>query len=196
MESDQGLWRLVRDHDDAAAFGAVFDRHVHRVYNFCFRRTGDWSAADDLVSVVFLTAWRRRRDVEVGAEGCWPWLASVAARVTMNHVRQLRRHRALLNKLPPAATEPDPADDVAARLDDEARMGELLVRVRQLPPPEQEVIALCCFAELSPTDAAVALGVPAGTVRSRLSRARARLRSEPSGGPVAATVRVVSLEKE
>lgn len=194
---DQDLWLLVRDQDDAAAFGALFDRHVHRVYNFCFRRTADWSAAEDLVSVVFLTAWRRRHDVVVGEEGCGPWLITVAAKLTLNHVRQLKRHRALINKLPAEPVVPDLADDVVARLYDEASMAELLGQIRRLPPLEQEAIALCCFAELSPTDAAIALGVPAGTVRSRLSRARIRLRGESdAAGQSCPHLRVVTLEKE
>jgi RNA polymerase sigma-70 factor (ECF subfamily) len=71
---------------------------------------------------------------------------------------------------------PDPADDVAAHVDDERRMKQLLARLSELPRGEQDVVALCVWSELSYEDAAAALGVPVGTVRSRLSRARGRLR--------------------
>jgi RNA polymerase sigma factor (sigma-70 family) len=68
------------------------------------------------------------------------------------------------------------ADDADARLDDERRMRGVLKSLGRLPGREQDVLALCAWADLSYEEAAVALGVPVGTVRSRLSRARARLR--------------------
>lgn len=184
--ADLVLWQLVRDRDGPAAFAVVFERHARLIYTFCFRRVADWAAAEDLVAVVFLAAWRRRREVEVGEEGCAPWLVKVATNLTRNHIRQVRRHRALLSKLPPVVDAPDPATDIASRLDDQERMRAVLTQVRTLPPAEQEVVAMCCFAELSATDAALALGVPVATVRSRLFRARQRLKSlqPPPGAPI------------
>jgi RNA polymerase sigma factor (sigma-70 family) len=142
---------------------------------YCFRRTADWSLAEDLMSVVFLEAWRRRSDVRLVRESALPWLLGVATNVVRNARRSLRRHRAALERLP-REREPDFAEDVAGRLDDERRMRAVLAAFAALPRREQDVVALCRFAGLSYQEAAVALAIPVGTVRSRLARARARLR--------------------
>ena len=80
-----------------------------------------------------------------------------------------------MERLPAAQPTPDFAQEAAERLDDERRMREVLDAVRALPRHDQEVLALCAWEGLSYEDAAWALEVPVGTVRSRLSRARARL---------------------
>lgn len=65
--SDVQLWQRAAD-GEAAAFGVLFERHARGVYNACFRRTGEWSAAEDVTAVVFLEAWRRRADVRFAGE--------------------------------------------------------------------------------------------------------------------------------
>jgi RNA polymerase sigma factor (sigma-70 family) len=173
--TDGELWRSAAK-GDPSAFGALFERHADAVYNHCFRRTGSWEAAEDLASVVFLEAWRRRRDVSLSGESILPWLLAVANNVVRNRDRSLRRHRRLLAKLPPAVVAPDPADEATSRVDDERAMRRVLQVFTRLLPDEQDVLALCVWAGLSYSDAAVALGIPVGTVRSRLSRAREHLR--------------------
>ena len=59
MEPDSSLWSRAQTGDEQA-FGILFERHAQTIYNYCFRRVGEWSAAEDLVSIVFLEAWRRR----------------------------------------------------------------------------------------------------------------------------------------
>jgi RNA polymerase sigma-70 factor, ECF subfamily len=172
--TDAELWRLAAG-DEAAAFGVLFERHARAVYNFCFRRTADWAGAEDLTSIVFLEAWRRRADVQLKDGRALPWLLGVATNVVRNRWRSERRHRAALARLP-RELGADFAADVDSRLDDERRMRATLRAVAKLPRREQDVIALCAWTGLSYEDAAVALGLPVGTVRSRLSRARARLR--------------------
>ncbi|SDU54269.1 RNA polymerase sigma factor [Jiangella alkaliphila] len=178
---DQHLWSRARQ-GDPAAFGELFTRHSTVVYNHCFRLTGSWKIAEDLTSVVFLEAWRKRDDV-VAEAGFVPWLLSLAGRVAGNSTRAVRRHRRLLAKLPPAviaggaadaAPRHDPAD-AAARADDERHMKQVLRVFRRLPKQEQEVLALCVWGERTYAEAAVALGIPVGTVRSRLARARAHM---------------------
>jgi len=156
-------------------FEALFELHARTIYNFCFRRTGDWAQAEDLTSVVFLEAWRRRGQVDLVDEPALPWLYGVATNVVRNARRSLRRHRAALERMPAAQPTPDFAQEAAERLDDERRMREVLDAVHSLPSHDQEVLALCAWEGLSYEDAARALEVPVGTVRSRLSRARARL---------------------
>jgi RNA polymerase sigma factor (sigma-70 family) len=170
---DSELWqRAVAG--DPRSFGDLFERHARAISVFCFRRTADWALAEDLTSVVFLEAWRRRSDVRLVRESALPWLFGIATNVLRNQRRSLRRHRAALERLP-LEHEPDFADEAAERLDDERRMQEILAAFAALPQREREVIVLCRWSELSYEEAAVALGVPVGTVRSRLARARVRL---------------------
>jgi len=172
--SDGELWdRAVGG--DAASFGTLFERHARSVYNHCFRRTASWADAEELVSAVFVEAWRRRREVRPAHESARPWLLGVANNLLRNHRRSLGRYRAALARLPATGDQPDPADDVAGRLAHEHQMRRVLDLVEQLPRRDQEVLALCAWSELTYPEAAAVLGVPVGTVRSRLARARARL---------------------
>jgi RNA polymerase sigma factor (sigma-70 family) len=174
MRSDSELWASVRA-GDRDAFGVLFERHARAIYNYCFRRVADWSTAEDLLSVVFLEAWRRR-DVDLSEGMVLPWLYGVATNVVRNATRSQRRYRRALARLPEPQVTADLADEAAARLDDERQMRQVQALVGQLRVEEQDVFWLCGWDELSYEQAAAALGVPVGTVRSRLSRARAHLR--------------------
>lgn len=175
MEVDDSvLWSRARS-GDSAAFGVLFERHGRTIYNYCFRRVGSWAAAEDLVSIVFLEAWRRRqKPLPRGKE--LPWLFGIATNVVRNRRRSERRYAAALSRVPEPRPDPTFADDSDQRVDDEELIGDALALVARLPRREQEVFVLCAWSELSYEDAAIALAVPVGTVRSRLSRARARLR--------------------
>jgi RNA polymerase sigma-70 factor, ECF subfamily len=174
--SDGQLWSRAAGERDGEAFGELFVRHMNAVYNHCFRRTGSWAAAEDLTSVVFLEAWRKRRDVRLAGQSILPWLLAVANNATRNADRSLRRHHRLLARLPEPAAVPDIAEDAARRADDERAMRRILAELRTLGEPERGVIALVDWAGLSYAEAATALGIPVGTVRSRLARAREQLR--------------------
>ena len=175
MEPTDGeLWRRAAAGDDDA-FGALFIRHAKPVYNYCFRRTANWALAEEMTSVVFLEAWRRRKEVRLQGERALPWLLGVATNVLRNARRAARRHDAALARL---ALDPAPdfAGDADARIDDEREMRAVLRAVARLPRREQDVLALCTWAGLTYEEAALALDLPVGTVRSRLSRARAGVR--------------------
>jgi RNA polymerase sigma factor (sigma-70 family) len=157
-------------------FGELFEEHADAIYNFCFRRLADWALAEDMTSAVFLEAWRRRAQVDLIAEPALPWLYGVATNLLRNHRRSLRRASAALARFHDAVSHPDFGDELAERLDAERGMRALHECIDALAPQEREALELCAWAELSYADAARALGVPVGTVRSRLSRARAHLR--------------------
>ncbi|TLS39559.1 RNA polymerase subunit sigma-70, partial [Streptomyces montanus] len=93
-----------------------------------------------------------------------------------------RRHAAAVARLPPADAVRDFADEVAGRIDDLAYLRAVRVAVDRLRRPEREVLALCSWGGLDYAAAAAALGIPVGTVRSRLSRARTKLAAELAAG--------------
>jgi RNA polymerase sigma-70 factor (ECF subfamily) len=162
----------------------LFKRHARAIYNYCFRSVGDWAAAEDLLSAVFLEAWRRR-DKELVGENVLPWLYGIASNLIRNQRRSQRRFAAALLRLPAPRPEADFVGTSEDRLDDERRMREALDLLSQVPEREREVFVLCAWMELSYEDVAVALDIPIGTVRSRLSRARARLRElNPASGHI------------
>ncbi|MFD3914607.1 RNA polymerase sigma factor [Streptomyces sp. NPDC058603] len=161
---------------DTAAFGQLFEDYAGIVYRYAVRVTGNWATAEDVVSLTFLEAWRLREKVHAEGESLRPWLLGIATNVMRNIVRSARRHDLALARLPEPEAEPDFADGVAARLADTEELAAARVALSGLRRAEREVFTLCVWEGLDHAAAAEALGVAVGTVRSRLSRARGRLR--------------------
>jgi RNA polymerase sigma factor (sigma-70 family) len=160
---------------DAAAFGEVFDACARSVYNHAFRLTGDWSTAEDLMATTFLEAWRCRARLAPDGGSLRPWLLGIATNLARSQRRTALRERSAIARLAAPDESPDFADDVIGRLDDARRMAALRRALASLRRDELEVLALCVWSGLSYSETAQALGVPIGTVRSRLSRARRKL---------------------
>lgn len=191
--SDRVLWEKARS-GDGGAFGVLFERHGRRIYNYCFRRTADWALAEDLTSATFFLAWRAHGSTRLEAESALPWLYGIATNVLRNQRRSSRRRRDALARLTnEPLQEPDFAEQAVTRIDDEREMRRLLELFSKLPRREQDVIALCDWSGLSYDDAAEALRVPIGTVRSRLSRGRRRLRELAGATGPEAVVQAVPL---
>ncbi|WP_326549371.1 RNA polymerase sigma factor [Micromonospora sp. NBC_01813] len=166
---------------EPAAFGELFDRYAKTVYNHAFRLTADWASAEDVMSTTFLQAWRLRARIDADGGSLRAWLLGIATNVARNAQRSNRRYRAAVCAYATAeaaggGSVADHADDVGRRLDDDRRLGQVLGALATLRRPEREVVTLCLWEELDYATAAAALGVPIGTVRSRLSRARRKLR--------------------
>jgi len=172
--TDSELWEAAR-RGNAEAYGILYERHVHAIYNYLFRRLADWSEAEDMTAVVFLEAFRRRNDVRLSEGKVLPWLYGVATNVLRNRRRSLWYNRDVLRRLALDQAAPKYAYETGERLDAEEEMREILRRLRKLPKSQQDVVALCVWSGLSYEETADALGVAIGTVRSRLSRARAAL---------------------
>lgn len=172
--TDAELAGEIRDDPDGS-FGLLFEQYSTLIYNYCFRQTASWDLAEDLTSTVFLEAWRSRHRLRVQNDSVLPWLYGIATNVCRRQRRtSVRRWRAM-RRLPPELDEPDPAEQVAERLDDERRMSDVLAVIDRLPTGERDVVMLVVWEELDYQSAAVALDIPIGTVRSRLNRARRRL---------------------
>ncbi|MFF4588824.1 RNA polymerase sigma factor [Streptomyces sp. NPDC001388] len=166
------------------AFAELYEQHATAVYHHALRLTGDWSAAEEVMSETFLAAWRGRGDVEAEGGSLRPWLFGIATNKARNADRGLRRRLAFLARRAPGAEAEavgDFAEDVAGRVDDARRLADVRRVLGRLRRHEREVLALCVWGGLDYAQAAEALGVPVGTVRSRLSRARARLRTFVEG---------------
>jgi len=170
---DSNQWRRVVA-NDSDAFADVYDRYANEIYTFCFRRTANWATAEDLTSIVFLEAWRLRSRLKDPAK-LRSWLYGIALNTLRSQWRATRRHRHALARLPLEASVTDFGPESDARMDDERAMRQILDELHSLPRRDLEVLSLCVWADMSYEDAAETLSIPVGTVRSRLSRAKARL---------------------
>jgi RNA polymerase sigma-70 factor (ECF subfamily) len=174
---------------DREALGAAFDAHAQEVFRFCARRCHDWDLAEDLMSVVFLEAWRSRDRAVLVDGSLRPWLYGIATNVLRNSTRSTRRHHAALDRyrrLDPPQPVQDHADTVAVRADADRDRAAVDLAFAALSRKDRDVAELCLREGLSPAAAAAALGLPAGTVKSRLAHAREHLQrvlrsSEPDG---------------
>jgi RNA polymerase sigma factor (sigma-70 family) len=159
-------------------FSGLYERQCHAVYNHCFRRVGSWSLAEEMTAATFLTAWRCWARAPEAVDDALPWLLAIANNVMRNTRRAQRRYAAALARVERPGVVTDPAETVAARVDAERQMAAALPILSKLPARERAVIELCVGAGLTSSQAAAALGIPAGTVKSRLSRGLSRLRRE------------------
>lgn len=161
---------------DPEAFREMFRNHAQVVYAHAVRVTGDWTAAQDVVSLTFLEAWRIRRKLRDEGETPRPWLMGIATNVLRNTTRAARRHDRAMARVPAGETVSDFAEELIGRIADAEQIAAARVALAQLRGREREVFTLCVWSGLSYAEAALALNVPVGTVRSRLARARSRLR--------------------
>lgn len=161
---------------DRDAFAEIFDDHSRAVYAYAVRLVGDWATAEDIVSLTFLEAWKQRGKLRGEIGNVRAWLLGVATNVARNTTRAARRHRAAMSRLPPMEPLPDFSDGIVRQLQDTERLAAVARAVRRLKQADREVLCLVVWSELGYAETSAALGVPVGTVRSRLSRARRKLR--------------------
>lgn len=176
---DGSLWGQVLA-GNAGAFARLFDRYCDVVYNAVYRRTGSWDAAEEAVAVVFLEAWRQRDRIVLHHGSLRPWLLGVAANVAKRWWRSNERTGRALERVQ-LVDGPDHATDVVERIDDQCQLQQVLHRISDLSEAHRDVLLLWAWEELTYEEISVALDVPAGTVRSRLNRARRALAAVPGG---------------
>lgn len=157
------------------AFAAIFDRHFGRVRGYLGRRV-ERDVAAELSSETFAIAFDVRARFDLTRADAGPWLLGIATNLLRHHRRsEVRRLRAL-SSLPREPGVGDATAAIASRVDAEAIRGSLFLALSDLAPGDRDVLLLLAWADLSYSEIAVALGIPMGTVRSRLHRARTRLR--------------------
>ena len=173
---------IAASFSDPEQFGAIFERHFDPIHRYASRRLGA-ALADDLTARVFTIAFERRRRFDLTAPDARPWLYGIASNLVRNDRRAERRMLAALGRV--AAHADTAGGDQAEGLVDGRERARLAQALSELDRRQRDVLLLHCWAGLSHAEIAVALGIPPGTVASRLSRARQRVRTalEDEVGP-------------
>jgi RNA polymerase sigma factor (sigma-70 family) len=167
---------------NTTAFAVLFDRHYRPIHRFLHGRIGAL-AADDLASETFMIAFRRRKSYDLSRADGRPWLFGIAVNLLRHHRRsEERRLRAYAR----AADVSEQSDSLEESLDPTVAAALL-----DLNQDDRNLILLYAWAELSYEELAEALDLPLGTVRSRLSRTRSKLR-----GALAPAETIVAAEGE
>ena len=154
---------------DPAAFAGVFDRHWPAIHRFCVNRAG--SAGEDLAAETFRVAFDRRRRYDPRQADSRPWLFGIATNLLRHWFRAAAR-----GAPPPDGHEGDFADDALGRVEAQALGRELAAALAAVPGADRDALLLHVWADLTYAEIAQATGAPVGTVRSRIHRARTRLR--------------------
>jgi RNA polymerase sigma-70 factor (ECF subfamily) len=159
--------------DEERRFRALFESEARGVLGYALRRVASAEDAADIVAETFSVAWRRIEDVPADSEAQL-WLYGVARRVLANQRRGALRRQRLGDRL---REELRLTTDVIARAEDD-RADAVVQAIAQLPEQDREVLMLANWEGLTPTEIGGVIGAPAATVRTRLHRARSRLRAE------------------
>jgi RNA polymerase sigma-70 factor (ECF subfamily) len=171
---------IGRSLGEPEAFGLIYDRHAATLLRFLGRRAGA-RVAEGLVGELFRIAFERRKAFDPSRGSALPWLYGIGSNLLMKHRRgEARRLRASARM---AADEAADRRAGATALDARLLFPRVAGAIEALPDDERAALLLFAWEELSYQSVAEALDLPIGTVRSRLNRARARLREllEPKG---------------
>jgi RNA polymerase sigma-70 factor (ECF subfamily) len=161
---------------DPQRFALLFDRHVRVVHRYVSSRIRP-DDVDDVVSETFVIAFRTRSRYDRAYADARPWLLGIATNVLRHHHRSEGRRLARLRTGARAAElDFDPAESVIATIDQATQTDRIARALTRLDNRYRDVLLLAASADLTYDEIARALGVPVGTVRSRLSRGRRRLR--------------------
>ncbi|MGR6922427.1 RNA polymerase sigma factor [[Actinomadura] parvosata] len=170
---------IGRSVSDPESFAALFDRHADEIHRYAARRLGG-ELADDVTGEVFLAAFRGRARYDPTWPDARPWLYGIATKVVAQHRRAERRRTAAMARV--SAERPGTFDERSAdRVTAEQLQPRLARALTRLSAAERDLLLLLAWADLTYEEAALALGVPVGTVRSRLHRLRVKVRRALGG---------------
>jgi RNA polymerase sigma-70 factor (ECF subfamily) len=159
-------------------FAILYDRYFEEIYRYVAARIGA-EAADDLAAETFLVAFRKRRTFDAARGAVRPWLYGIATHLVSGHRRGLSRMLAAFRRLRPPAEEVEagPEDRVPTKVDAANVRGPLAAALAGLSAGDRDVLLLIAVAGLSYEEVAESLGIPPGTVGSRLNRARKQVKA-------------------
>jgi RNA polymerase sigma-70 factor, ECF subfamily len=163
--------------DDEARFTAVFERHHRGVHALLLARTSDPEVARDLLQETFLRLWRRLDDTDGWGDGrLRGWLITVARNLVVDRYRAERTRRGTLEALERETPRPEARGrDAADHVVDRDELAQLERAIAELPDELREILTMTTVGQMTSQEVGEALGLPAGTVRYRLHRARGRL---------------------
>jgi RNA polymerase sigma-70 factor (ECF subfamily) len=165
---------------DPDRFSVIYDRYAATLYRYAHQRVGA-QIAEDVVAETFLLAFRARARYDLARLDARPWLFGILTRgLASYHRKELARYRALARSTPETVVD-GPADAVAARVIADSARRPLAAALATLSRGDRDVLLLVAWGQLSYDEVAAALRIPPGTVGSRLSRARRKVR-EALGG--------------
>ncbi|WP_203984942.1 RNA polymerase sigma factor [Sphaerisporangium rufum] len=157
-------------------FAVLFDRYSAMLYRYVSRRLGP-EVAEDLVGETFMVAFARRDRYDLGRPDARPWLFGIVTKLIARHHRsEAARYRAL-SRLPMSPDTEPVADRVAAGVSAAASKARLAAALAGLGKGDRDVLLLLAWGDLSYEEVAEAAGIPVGTVKSRLNRARRKVRA-------------------
>jgi len=161
---------------DVGRFGEIFDRHAHAIFRFLGRRIGP-DDAGDLLGEVFLAAFEARMRYDRDRPSALPWLYGIASNLLSKHYRHRASELRVLGRMVVPSDPHDHADSVTSSVDARVQLRAMAELLEELPAGERDALLLYAWEDLTYAEVAGALGIPTGTVRSRLNRVRQRLRA-------------------
>jgi RNA polymerase sigma factor (sigma-70 family) len=167
-------------------FALLFDKHAPHLYRYLARRA-DRQVADDLVAETFLAAFAKRDRYDLSYADARPWLYGIATNLINQHHREEARQDRIRQAAAAEPQVPGHADRVAADVTAQAMRSLLDEALTALQAGDRDVLLLIAWEQLTYQEVSRALAIPVGTVRSRLHRARAKLRQVLAGTDAAAT---------
>ncbi|MEP6757960.1 MAG: RNA polymerase sigma factor [Actinomycetota bacterium] len=169
---------LIRESvSDPKVFGSLFDRHVDVIHGYISRRVGA-PLAEELTAETFARAFARRESFVALHDGASPWLFGIATNLVHNARRAERRQLLAYGKAAAVSgDQPNEFDQAEARVDALRAAPRLVAALLVLDPGDRDALLLFAWQDLSYKEVGVALGIPTGTVASRINRSRRRLRA-------------------
>ena len=164
-----------------AAFAELYDRYARAVFRYAAGRVGN-GHADDIMSETFLVAFDRRESFDPAVGDARPWLFGIATTLMRKHARVEAKAWKGLVADGAAAVPVDAIEAIGSRIDAEAAVKAIAAALRKMPTRDRDALLLYAWADLDYEGVAQALGIPVGTVRSRLNRARRTLRAASHRG--------------
>lgn len=167
---------VARFRSDPEMFNGVYDRYRRDVYRYVAGRL-DGQTADDITAETFLTAFGQRDRFDLERGSLRPWLLGIATNMVARHRRKEARHYQALARRGPEPAVEGHENRVVSSVAAERMRPQLAMALIALSQGERDVVLLVALGQLSYEEVAQALGVSEGTVGSRLSRARIKLRN-------------------
>lgn len=181
---------IRRSLDDPDQFTSIVERHAEAIHRY-FSKRSPHSAVDDLVSETFMAAFRSRQHYDFSYLEARPWLFGIATNVLRHFRRSEGRRIARLSSWRVQESEQDRTEEVESSVLADTEANRMRSALEQIDERYRDVLVLVAGPGLTYEEVARALGIPIGTVRSRMSRGRSQLRElldlggqyEDEGGP-------------